>query len=305
MSTIPKERLEQLANFRGAPVTRQEEQELARIALASLEAKSRKLFTCSGCGAEGLDEPLESKCHCNEDGAHWVESVVYTAPPAPVSVPDFPEILPCPVILEPGLRFGKGVPTKAMLGALQRRAEHYAELEAMTPEQRAKHDAGMKEFAAMIQGADRPQNETQNIPENIPATQFKPVADLYGLTSPTGSETSFTFDAVEARDFIGGGWSCQEYVELERFQEAVSGNSPVIPDCWVACSERMPDDDDFVYIWPRPDFGVELHVGQYCECHPKGDGWYAQVYEQNYGIEWCPITVTHWMPLPAAPQQGA
>ncbi|HGP4143152.1 TPA: DUF551 domain-containing protein [Enterobacter roggenkampii] len=74
-------------------------------------------------------------------------------------------------------------------------------------------------------------------------------------------------------------------------------------DGWVACSERMPEDDDFVYIWPRPDFGVELHVGQYCECHPKGDGWYAQVYEQNYGIEWCPITVTHWMPLPAAPKQ--
>lgn len=58
-----------------------------RIALASLEAKSSKLFTGSWCGAEGLDEPLESKCHCNEDGAHWVESVVYTAPPAPVSVP--------------------------------------------------------------------------------------------------------------------------------------------------------------------------------------------------------------------------
>ncbi|MDV0598083.1 DUF551 domain-containing protein [Enterobacter sp. 23-M-SZ-13] len=82
-----------------------------------------------------------------------------------------------------------------------------------------------------------------------------------------------------------------------------AGKSPVIPDGWVACSERMPDDDDFVYIWPRPDFGVELHVGQYCECHPKGDGWYAQVYEQNYGIEWCPITVTHWMPLSAAPKQ--
>lgn len=59
-----------------------------RIALASLEAKSRKLFICSGCGAEGLDEPLESKCHCNEDGAHWVEGVVYTAPPAPVVPPE-------------------------------------------------------------------------------------------------------------------------------------------------------------------------------------------------------------------------
>lgn len=82
------------------------------------------------------------------------------------------------------------------------------------------------------------------------------------------------------------------------------GSEPAtVPDRWIPVSERMPDDDDFVYIWPRPDFGVELHVGQYCECSPKGDGWYAQVYEQNYGIEWYPITVTHWMPLPADPQE--
>ncbi|HIE2543580.1 TPA: DUF551 domain-containing protein [Klebsiella pneumoniae] len=82
------------------------------------------------------------------------------------------------------------------------------------------------------------------------------------------------------------------------------GSEPAtVPGKWIPVSERMPEDDDFVYIWPRPDFGVELHVGQYCECSPKGDGWYAQVYEQNYGIEWHPITVTHWMPLPAAPQE--
>lgn len=79
--------------------------------------------------------------------------------------------------------------------------------------------------------------------------------------------------------------------------------APVVPGKWIPVSERMPDDDDFVYIWPRPDFGVELHVGQYCECSPKGDGWYAQVYEQNYGIEWHPITVTHWMPLPNPPKE--
>ncbi|HDH1394517.1 TPA: DUF551 domain-containing protein [Klebsiella quasipneumoniae subsp. similipneumoniae] len=75
------------------------------------------------------------------------------------------------------------------------------------------------------------------------------------------------------------------------------------PGKWIPVSERMPEDDDFVYIWPRPDFGVELHVGQYCERSHKVGGWYAQVYEQNYGIEWHPITVTHWMPLPAAPQE--
>ncbi|WRP83888.1 DUF551 domain-containing protein [Klebsiella pneumoniae] len=82
------------------------------------------------------------------------------------------------------------------------------------------------------------------------------------------------------------------------------GSDPAtVPGKWIPVSERMPEDDDFVYIWPRPDFGVELHVGQYCERSHKGGGWYAQVYEQNYGIEWHPITVTHWMPLPAAPQE--
>ncbi|HDH0339584.1 TPA: hypothetical protein PIO06_002444 [Klebsiella pneumoniae] len=49
-STITRERLEQLANFKGAPVTRQEEQELASIALAAMDSepdcKERKLF-CS------------------------------------------------------------------------------------------------------------------------------------------------------------------------------------------------------------------------------------------------------------------
>ncbi|WP_244911746.1 hypothetical protein [Enterobacter kobei] len=100
--------------------------------------------------------------------------------------------------------------------------------------------------AAMLQGAEQ-QNRQQNIPENIPATQFKPVADLYGLTSPTGGETSFTFDAVEARDFVDGGWSCQEYVELERFQEAVSGNSPVIQGCsCLTCRPVTFSDSRFV-----------------------------------------------------------
>ncbi len=49
-STITRERLEQLANFKGAPVTRQEEQELARMALAAMDSEpdcnERQLF-CS------------------------------------------------------------------------------------------------------------------------------------------------------------------------------------------------------------------------------------------------------------------
>ncbi|EMI5462180.1 MULTISPECIES: DUF551 domain-containing protein [Enterobacteriaceae] len=142
--------------------------------------------------------------------------------------------------------------------------------------------------------ANRQQNSQQNIPENIPATHFKPVADLYGLTSPTGGETSFTFDAVEARDFIDGGWSCQEYVELERFQEAVSGNSPVIPDGWVACVERMPSAGEKVLAY-RPDAPESndplIKMATYVGGSAHGHGFD------------CYCKPTHWMPLPAAPQQ--
>lgn len=68
------------------------------------------------------------------------------------------------------------------------------------------------------------------LPAASVATQFKPVADLYGITSPTGGETTFTFDAVEATGFARSGWSVQEYVELQRLQEAVTGNPLTIPD---------------------------------------------------------------------------
>ena len=175
---------------------------LARIALASLEAEPAG-WQVKKHGGDWVSIKKEDVDHYrfNED---LPVREVYTAPPAPVSVPAAMEM---DDDFDSAFEHGKAVGWNAYR-------------------------------AAMLQGADRPQNEPQNIPENIPATQFKPVADLYGLTSPTGGETSFTFDAVEARDFIDGGWSCQEYVELERFQEAVSGNSPVIPDGWVMVPEE-------------------------------------------------------------------
>lgn len=58
----------------------------------------------------------------------------------------YPATLPCPVILEPGFRFGKGVSTHLVLRALQNRAERYAELDAMGPEARAEHDVAIAEL---------------------------------------------------------------------------------------------------------------------------------------------------------------
>ncbi|EGS3333540.1 hypothetical protein AHQ86_23320 [Salmonella enterica subsp. enterica] len=61
-----------------------------------------------------------------------------------------PETLPCPVHLVPGLRLGKGCKTETLLIALQRRAEYYAGLDAMTPEERAKHYANIEAFKAIL-----------------------------------------------------------------------------------------------------------------------------------------------------------
>ncbi|EFF9317886.1 DUF551 domain-containing protein [Escherichia coli] len=272
MSTITKEWLEsQISAIKAVGITDSNTLQAFEIALASLEAEpvawAHRLIN----KRNGVVHPwvYGSAEACPSEGDIFNIEVMplYTAPPAPVSVPAAMEM---DDDFDSALEHGKAVGWNAYR-------------------------------AAMLQGADRPQNEPQNIPENIPATQFKPVADLYGLTSPTGGETSFTFDAVEARDFIDGGWSCQEYVELERFQEAVSGNPPVIPDSWTKCSERMPEKDGKYLV--ASSFGIvtawfdPAWSNKFQDCDTNCD-------EGMEDFEGKVFRVTHWQSLPAAPKQG-
>lgn len=165
------------------------ELELARIALASLDAKPVGYTD---------EEELRS---ADNDIWMWKSShgfgkdiPLYTLPPAPV-VPE------------------------ALLFAM----EEVLRISDREHEAWNKVKIGIASYlAAMLQDGTFIDEGT------IPATRFQQVADLYGITSPTGSETSFTFDAFEASGFAKGGWSVQEYVELERYQDAVTGNSPVI-----------------------------------------------------------------------------
>ncbi|MGE5989848.1 hypothetical protein ACQJ21_27250 [Klebsiella michiganensis] len=67
--------------------------------------------------------------------------------------PVVPATLPCSVELKPGLIIGKGCKTETLLTALRRRADYNADIDAMTPEERAEHDASMKAFKAMLAAA--------------------------------------------------------------------------------------------------------------------------------------------------------
>ncbi|CAI9399281.1 DUF551 domain-containing protein [Lelliottia sp. T2.26D-8] len=76
-----------------------------------------------------------------------------------------------------------------------------------------------------------------------------------------------------------------------------AGNSPVIQEGWVACSERLPDETN------DPDGGATCYLVLYAEGRQPNGGSNVQVSNVTYLRRWHDGMITHWMPLPAAPQQ--
>ncbi|CAM4243611.1 hypothetical protein SB00001_03840 [Klebsiella variicola] len=69
---------------------------------------------------------------------------------APVVSDEYPDRLPCSVLLEPGLRFGKGIKTTTMLSALARRAVYESDLAALSPEEMVEFQTGIEDFKLLI-----------------------------------------------------------------------------------------------------------------------------------------------------------
>ncbi|MGO0042988.1 DUF551 domain-containing protein [Salmonella enterica] len=106
-------------------------------------------------------------------------------------------------------------------------------------------------------------------------------------------------EAEKTRDFWNKRWTIRPYFYTQPALVATGAtNSPVTPDGWISCSERMPDSKTGVLV--AREFGRKgdwrMKWGTYIPGHPDAqDGWIIP------GASWLP---THWMPLPAAPQQG-
>ncbi|EOV6201209.1 DUF551 domain-containing protein [Klebsiella pneumoniae] len=72
-----------------------------------------------------------------------------------------------------------------------------------------------------------------------------------------------------------------------------AGNSPVIPDRWIPVSERMPEEGGryWCYVEEQNSLGKSHYQWN---CSWNGDVWSDKALTGR---------VTHWMPLPAAPQE--
>lgn len=93
------------------------------------------------------------------------------------------------------------------------------------------------------------------------------------------------------------GWHADHVEAVKAVLRRLAGNSPVTPDSWISCSERMPDSKTAVLVAREFDRKGDWRMkwATYIPGHPDtNDGWLIP------GASWKP---SHWMPLPEPPQE--
>lgn len=307
MTTITKERLLTIKQWRetygpGSNVVlpAEEAEELARIALASLEAEPVAYIFKHPAGKLFWALTDES----NKDQSDVIP--VYAAAPASV-VPDNAS--------EPLAYAYKELTPEIMrnhLAVFERYGIAPNDSSTTIQALRIALD-GIERSDAMLHGAE-PVSQTYKSQH----TQFEQVADLYEMQFDDGRTCAFHTDAQKAAQWLQAcdGNRVQEYVKLERLRNALSGNYPVTPDGWISCSERMPVIGELNWRTSFPllvtcEIGVipayygfvsvngGKHYG-FMESFKYGDDRGGHPQTNEYGLI---SNVTHWMPLPEPPQE--
>ncbi|QLX77789.1 DUF551 domain-containing protein [Escherichia coli] len=121
------------------------------------------------------------------------------------------------------------------------------------------------------------------------------------IPEPDTARMFFT-DAVVAIAKVQGWNACRaamlhsaEPVSQTYKLNELSGNSPVTPDGWISCSERMPDDGQHVITLCDGVFVLyaQHRDGEFFDIVRNGDEFF-ETHSRN---------VTNWMPLPEPPQE--
>ena len=142
--------------------------------------------------------------------------------------------------------------------------------------------------AAMLQGS-QPVSQTYKFPVNTPC-QDAP-AHIWLQTAGVWPEDG------ELSELTWCSHNQHHDDTLYVRADLVNSNSPVTPDGWISCSERMPDTKTAVLVAKEFDRKGDWRMkwATYIPGHPDAnDGWIIP------GASWKP---SHWMPLPEPPQE--
>lgn len=160
-----------------------------------------------------------------------------------------------------------------------------------------KHPAG-KLFWALTDESNKEQSDV------IPVYAAPPVPVVPEEKPMPNPLKMYAVDAVAAIAEVRGWNSCRaamlhgaEPVSQTYKLNELSGNSPVTPDGWISCSERMPEIRQTVIGWNG--YAVRQCVYTRNE-YAKTQKGREPRFETLTGI-W--HGVTHWMPLPEPPQE--
>lgn len=266
--------------------------ELACIAMASLEAEAVGEVVLGEYDDCGCHPDARVVCIAADGQADWENfkdgTRLYAAHPAPVSVPDLSTLD----------RLAGEMLNHAM-NCERRVAVAYTHC----AHRLAEEVRGLR--AAMLQGADGKPELTVwygSMPETNGKTNWTAILHRKGQQLWEGITIDRSeypdrvrYEADRMRHLIGE--LADEPDILAYDAEAHSGyvkpgNSPVIPDGWVACSERMPGSQEWVIVFAK-------WANQQVLCWDDVANRWTDFEDQSY----FPDMFSHWMPLPAAPQQ--
>ncbi|EEQ3676847.1 DUF551 domain-containing protein [Escherichia coli] len=286
MTTITKERIELfIKNPLENGLTRGEQMELARIALASLEAEPvAKIIAHYPLGVDvGKQKFVQAIRELPDFGGY-----LFAAPPAPI----VPEEM-----------YWQDAPVEGSSKAAAYATGWNDCREAMF------------QSGNFRENKDSSTNNFRKIPEASTSSPVTPALLPGGFTIEEAKELhedlarshiskALSGEKMKKKDrdadlrwihgvIVQAAW----FVKASLEQNALSGNYPVTPDSWISCSERMPDTKTAVLV--ARDFGRKgdwrMKWATYIPGHPDAnDGWIIP------GASWIP---SHWMPLPEPPQE--
>ncbi|WP_258315843.1 hypothetical protein [Klebsiella variicola] len=235
-STITRERLEQLAdNNTICKVSWDERIELAQIALAAMGNEPVAEIT------EYLGS-LFVKIHYPTTLIAG-DKLYRHAQPAP----EYPEVLPCSVLLEPGLRFGKGIKTSTMLAALARRAVYESDMAALSQEERAEFQARIEDFKALIA------QPVPVVPQDVLEALQKVARIRLDLNDFDGDRRGIADCLGDAEEALIEVVNRRAAMLQAQPQNAPQNIPEIIPDCWCrTCRPVVLNDMRFVVC---PDCG--------------------------------------------------